>query len=47
LICPEIEISFVPGRGLGADLGVLGAAHLEDDRDVHQRLDVVDQRRPW
>ena len=32
-------------RGLRADLRVLRAAHLEHDRDVHQRLDVVDQRR--
>src|SRR5215216_589533 len=33
------------GRALGPDLGVLGAAHPQDDRGGHQRLDVVDQRR--
>ena len=35
----------MPVDGLGADLGVLRAAHPQDERDVHQRLDVVDQRR--
>ncbi len=33
------------GRGLGAELGVLLAAHPEDVGNGGQRLDVVDQRR--
>ena len=34
-----------PGRGLGADLGVLAAAHPDDVRHGRERLNVVDQRR--
>ena len=34
-----------PGRALGADARVGLPAHLEDERDVGQRLDVVDDRR--
>src|SRR6185436_7571020 len=43
---PRYRDDLSPRRGLGADLGVLRAPHLDDVRDGGERLDVVDQRGP-